>query len=275
MPYQPIRSSDDLASRLIPGATREDHWLDFKGLDASTRRPYRDNDKGKEECRLDVAAFANEDGGTVVIGAEEAGHVLARFTSVPDPQERVRWIDDVLKEKLEPRPAIDPHVLQTSSGEDIIVVNISPSLRLIGLRSDDWYAFPVRTVDSRRYLTLAEVEARMQDRDRVHRLRLRQIPPHALVGLDAQIDTQLAHDNWRVCRVEEDIVVIGKFPVEVAVPLAYVETVYEAGLPDAEWVIALSCYVSKHRHRPIFIVTKELPFGRNAGHYRTRGIASE
>jgi hypothetical protein len=38
MAYQPIRTSDDLA-RLVPGVTREDHWLDFKGLNATTGWP--------------------------------------------------------------------------------------------------------------------------------------------------------------------------------------------------------------------------------------------
>ena len=30
-----------------------------------------------------MAAFANEDGGTIVVGAEEKAHVLARFTPEP------------------------------------------------------------------------------------------------------------------------------------------------------------------------------------------------
>ena len=130
MVYQPIRSSDDLAPRLIRGVTREDHWLDFKGLDATTGRPYTADDNGREECRLDVAAFANEDGGTIVIGAEEAVHVLARFISVPNAQDLIRWIDEVLKEKLEPRPAIDPYVLRAPGGEEVVAINVAPPGRL-------------------------------------------------------------------------------------------------------------------------------------------------
>lgn len=272
MAYKPILSSDDLVSRLIPGVTREDHWLDFKGLDVATGRPYPDNVKGKDDCRLDVAAFANEEGGTLVIGAEEVGHVLARFTAVPDPQERVRWIDEILKEKLEPRPAMDPYVLRTRDGEDVIAVNIPPSLRLIGLRDDDWYRFPVRTVDSKRYLTLAEVEARMQDRDRVHRLRLAEIKSEETVTLDTKIDANLSHNNWRVVRVQEDAVILKKDTIEVLVPLAYVEAVYRAGLPDMEWVIGLSCYVSKPKGRGVIIITKGLPHDRREDRYRSRTL---
>ena len=61
MAYTPIRTSIDVAARLVPGNTREDHWRDFKGLDATTGRPYRGNDNGKDELRLDVATFANAD----------------------------------------------------------------------------------------------------------------------------------------------------------------------------------------------------------------------
>ena len=274
MAYQPIRTSADLAARLIPGVTREGHWLDFKGLDATMGRPYRDNDRGKEECRLDVAAFANEDGGTIVIGAQETDHVLARFVTVPDAQDMVRWFDEVLKEKLEPRPAIEPHVVRAAGGEEVIAINIPPSLRLIGLRSDDWYAFPVRTTDSRRYLTLAEVEARMQDRDRVHRLRLLEIGGDIPIGLDARIDDRVWHDGWKVQLVEQDIVTLVKDGIPVATPLAYVEAVYPAGLEDASWVIALSCYLSKGEGRSAgqYVVTKEVPGDRLPQGYQPRWL---
>jgi len=80
------------------------------------------------------------------------------------------------------------------------------------------------------------------------------------------LDTQLDHNNWRVLRVEDDVV------IEVPVPLAYVETVYRAGLPSAQWLIVLSCHVNKHRQRQLITVTKAMPPNRNAGHYRARGL---
>lgn len=115
----------------------------------------------------------------------------------------------------------------------------------------------------------------MQDRDRVHRLRLEQIGPDEPIGLDAMVDRDLEHNNWRVVRVDEDVAILKKGAIEVRVPLAYVETVYPAGLQSAEWVIVLSCYLSRHRRPEIVTVTKEMPFGRNEGHYRSRGLAEE
>jgi hypothetical protein len=106
----------------------------------------------------------------------------------------------------------------------------------------------------------------------VLRLRLSEIEANDAVGLDAKVDVQLEHNDWRVARVEDDLVVLRRGGIETPVPLAYVEAVYRAGLQDAEWMVALSCVVSRHRRRSIITVTKEIPFGRNEGHYRSRGM---
>jgi hypothetical protein len=92
------------------------------------------------------------------------------------------------------------------------------------------------------------------------------------------VDRDLGHNDWRVKSVGEDVVVLEKLTklfVEVTVPLAYIQTVYRAGLRDAEWVIDLDCYFSKHRERNIVAVIKSIPHGRNEGRYRVRGLADE
>jgi hypothetical protein len=274
MAYKPIRSADDLAARLIVGETREDHWLDFKGFEQKTVWPWSDND----ECRRDVVQFANASGGSVVVGAIEENHVLKGFQGVPDPDDTIRRLDEVLKGRLEPVPAIEPVTLRTATGEDVVVVNVPPSLRLVALRfNDDRYQFPIRAVDSKRYMTLGEIEARMQDQTRVHRLRLEQIGRQELVGLDVKVDANLTHNGWRVARVEEDVVVLERELEEVPIPLAYVETVYRAGLRGAEWIVALSCYLSQPRtkgHDNVnrIIVTKGLPSDRREDRYHSRGL---
>lgn len=100
MAYRPIRTPADLTDRLKPHVTREDHWLEFKGLRAQTGRPYAKGREGNEECRLDVAQFANADGGTIVYGAVEDNHVFARYMTVPDPHGFVRWLDELIKRDL-------------------------------------------------------------------------------------------------------------------------------------------------------------------------------
>lgn len=274
MAYRPIHTPGELEARLKPGVTREDHWLEFKGLNATTGRPYEKGKDGKHKCRLDVAQFANADGGSIVYGAVEADHLFSNYATVRDPQELVRWLDEVVKSHLEPVPALEARVIRVPTGEEVVVANVPPVLRLVGLRPQDAYEFPIRTVDSRRFLTLTEIEARMQDKERAHRLRLEQIGPDDQVVLDAVVDGNLGHDDWRVSSVTEDTVLLMKAGpnLNVVVPLAYVRAVYRTCDPIATWVIDLSCHVSMHRRQPRIVVTRELPFGRNVGHYRVRGM---
>ena len=98
--------------------------------------------------------------------------------------------------------------------------------------------------------------------------------PSDKVMLDAIVDRDLGHEEWRVLNVTDNVVTLrhaGK-TIDVVGPLAYVLAVYRAELPTAEWVVDLSCYVSKHRTKPLIVVTKAQPFGRNDGHYRDRGM---
>src|SRR5215813_3422462 len=98
MAYSPIRSSANLAARLIPGITREDHWLEFKGCDENGV-PYPKTDSGRNECRRDVAQFANASGGTIVIGAVASKSVLTGFAPVPGPNLLIEWVDGVVNQK--------------------------------------------------------------------------------------------------------------------------------------------------------------------------------
>src|SRR5438093_97243 len=154
MGYQAIRTASDVATRLRAGSSVEDHHLEFKGLDHNGRA-YRDDDRGRDECRRDVVQFTNASGGSIVYGAvEDADHVLSRFASVPNPQQFVERFDQIIKARIEPTPSIEPYVLRAPSGEELVVVNVPPMLRLVGLRVNNSYEFPMRAASSKRYMTL-------------------------------------------------------------------------------------------------------------------------
>jgi hypothetical protein len=243
MAYEPIRTPDDVTRRLIVHGTREDHYLDLKGLDGNGHI-YNHNHDGTRECARDVAQFANGSGGNLVLGAAEQDHVLREFQDVPDPDAVVRWIDDVLKDNLVPVPPVEPHVVRLTDGPRIIVINVPPSPRLIARRSRDAYEFPVRAGDSKRYMTLMEVEARMQNNERLSRLRLEQIRNLDRVTLDAP--TRGIHERgWTVTGVNDDVVSLAIGALHVDVPLAYVQAVYRTQEPDAAWVLALSARIER------------------------------
>src|SRR5690348_11769062 len=106
MPYGPIRTPDDIAHRLIVSTTREDHCLEFKGLDGSGH-PYARGHDGSRECAGDVAQFANASGGSLVLGAAEKDHVLLEFQDVSEADKLVRWIDSILNGNLVPVPPVE------------------------------------------------------------------------------------------------------------------------------------------------------------------------
>lgn len=248
----------ELAARVVLGQTREDDYLDFKGLD-SKGKPYSDDREGKRECAGDVAQFGNGSGGTIVIGAPEQDHVVQGFEDVPGPENLVRWIGDVLDGHLEPVPPIDPRIITVPRGARVVAVNVPPSAALIARKTGKGYEFPIRAGDGKRYMTLMEVEARMQNRERLARLRLEQIKPEDRVWLDAAQLIGRAPMEWSVRSVDDHAVMLSQAGVPAIVPLAYVEAVYRADerSPHAEWVVALDCKVQFSDTRPPrFQVTK-------------------
>jgi len=62
MIYQPIRSSRDFQNRILLGTTKESVHLDFKA---------QLNMKEPVKIAIDIAAFANTFGGTLLIGVSE------------------------------------------------------------------------------------------------------------------------------------------------------------------------------------------------------------
>jgi len=235
LPYIPIRTVDDL-ERLVVGTTREDDWLDFK------REPYSRADQGRAECARDVAQFANAAGGVLVFGGVESTHVLSGWQAVRDPDDFIRWTHDVVNGQLAPAPIVEPRTLQAPSGEVVVVINVPPSLVLIARRQADGLEFPIRSGDSRRYMTLMEVEARLQNKERAMKLRLHQIPTEAKLRFDALL-AGITDGGWRVKDVDDDAVTLTQGTLEAIIPLAYVEAVYQTKEAEHGWVVAASCTV--------------------------------
>jgi Schlafen, AlbA_2 len=262
MSYAPIYTPDDVKARLIIGRTREDHGLDFK------------DQLGKDNAENagDVAQFANGSGGVLVIGAQEADQVLTGFVTVSDSATVIKRIEDIVKAHLTPVPIIEPHAIEITSGLRIVAVNVPPSLVLIARHEKhERFEFLIRGHESKRRMTLMEVEARLQNRERAMKLRLDVIPHDAPVGLDAFV-REIGHNDWRVVGVDDDVVRLVKNGAELVVPLAYVEAVYQAGEPEAQWVIRVPCYIARHRQTHRLHLTRELSHGVRQENFSSRGL---
>jgi hypothetical protein len=262
MPYIPIYSLTDIRHLLVVGETREDHWLDFKSELGNDNR----------ENARDIAQFANASGGTLVIGAQESAQTLSGFINIPDPPKVISRIEGIVKGHLTPVPVIEPESFEVARGVHIVVVNVPPSLALVA-RHDrhESYEFVIRGYESKRFMTLLEVEAQMENKERAMRLRLERIPPDAPVGLDAYVRV-IGHNDWRVTGVDDDVVRLSKDDAEMVAPLAYVEAVYEAGEPEATWVIRLPCYIALHKHTKRLHLNRALPHGSDQSTFHARGL---
>jgi hypothetical protein len=244
----------------VVGTTREDHWLDFR------REPHT----RAEDCARDVAQFANASGGVLVIGADEAGHVLSGWQAVPGPDEYIRWVDEIVKGHLTPVPVVEPVIIQIPGAEMVLILNVPPSPALIARRQNDGFEFPIRAADSRRYMTLLEVEARMNARERLTRLRIEQFGHNDQIALDAMM-YNIDHYGWNLVCVDDDTLRLKKGALEAVIPLTYVDAVYPANSPHARWVLDLSCYITRVTQGGEFIhVSKNKPLHVQGEKYRTR-----
>lgn len=262
MPYAPIYTPDDVKTRLLVGQTREDHWLEFKG---------QLGDKNVENAG-DIAQFTNASGGVLVIGAQEANQILTGFEPVPEPSKVIQRIEDIVKGNLTPVPVIEPHAIEISPGFQIVAVNVPPSLALIARHEKhERFEFLIRGHESKRYMTLMEVEARLQNKERAMRLRIGAIPSNASVGLDAFV-REIGHNNWRVTGADDDVIRLVKNGAELVVPLSYVEAVYEAGEPEAQWIIRIPCYIAQHKVTRRLHLTRELSQGVRPERFESRGL---
>jgi len=231
MRYLPIYTPADVIARLVVGQTREDHWLEFKGQLGGNNI----------ENAGDVVQFANASGGVLVIGAQEANQILAGFDPVPDPPKVIERIEGIVKGHLTPVPVIEPHEIEIRPGLQIVAVNVPPSLALIARHEKyERFEFLIRGHQSKRYMTLMEVEARLQNKERAMKLRIQRIPPDEMVALDAK-SQGVSWNDWRVEAVDDDAVTLSRSQFRIVVPLAYVEAVHRSGEPGVKWVLGLSC----------------------------------
>lgn len=233
MAYHPLRGPADLATRLIPGVTREDDFLELK------RERHIGGDAARE-CARDAAQFANASGGSLILGADELAHVFQGYVSVPVPDDVVLWVTQAVGGNLSPVPVVEPQIIDIQ-GASVVAINVPPSVPLIAVRIDQRYEFPVRAGVGKRYMPVAEVEARMGNHERAMRIRLEAVAASDPVILDHK--ASLPTDSWHVNSVNDHSVTVSRDSIALDIPLAYVEAVYRTTEPGAVWTVAVDCVI--------------------------------
>lgn len=175
MLYQPFKTAQDFERLIHLGETSESiHW-DYK---------QSFNPRKAEDLAIDLAAFANTFGGTLLIGVAEksdgAKKVASGFVPGINVEEIRKTVHTHISEIISPK--IDVQIVPIEvSGNFVVAINVEPSINLVGVcldRDRRQYSFPYRTEFGNRFMTLEEVEERMADnKTRAMYLKLKKYIP--------------------------------------------------------------------------------------------------
>ena len=175
MLYTPFKTAQDFESLVHLGETSESiHW-DYK---------QSFNPKKAEDLAIDLAAFANTFGGTLLIGVAEksdgAKKVASGFVPGINVEEIRKTVHTHISEIISPK--IDVQVVPIDvSGNLIVAINVEPSVNLVGVCLDKdrrSFNFPYRTEFGNQFMTFEEVEKRMVDnKTRAMYLKLKKYIP--------------------------------------------------------------------------------------------------
>ena len=228
MLYKPFKTAQDFESLIHIGETPESiHW-DYK-------RTF--NPKEPANIAIDLAAFANTYGGTLLFGVEEKKvddlKVAIGIVSGVDAEEIKRHVYTSILDLISPK--IDVQVVSIKvSDKTVVAVNVEPSINLISVRSkNDLHAFcfPYRTDFGNRYMSFEEVEKRMVDnKTRAMYLKLKKyIPERSKVRIYptplGNAQTEWAYE-W-IDKSENEFKLICNDVMSIRLPVSAVEEIWE------------------------------------------------
>jgi hypothetical protein len=175
MLYQPFKTPQDFESLIHLGETSESiHW-DYKQTF---------NSKKLEDIAIDLAAFANTFGGTLLIGVAEKSDGVKKVASGFVPSINVEEIRKTVHTHICEiiSPKIDVQVVPIDVfGILIVAINVEPSINLVGVCLDKdrrSFNFPYRTQFGNQFMTFKEVGKRMADnKTRAMYLKLKKYIP--------------------------------------------------------------------------------------------------
>lgn len=175
MLYRPISNQQAFETLIHIGETPESKHWDYK---------QSFNSKDSEAIAIDLAAFANTYGGTLLIGVAEKKEnglkVASGFVPNIDVEEIKKHVFTNILDLISPK--IDVKVVQFDvSGNVVVAINVEPSVNLVSICLDKdrrSFCFPWRTEYGNQYMPFEEVEKRMVDnKSRAMYLKLKELIP--------------------------------------------------------------------------------------------------
>lgn len=227
MLYEPFKTEQDFESHIRMGETPECiHW-DYKQVL---------NPKEPADIAIDLAAFANTYGGTLLIGVAEKKMNGLKVASDIVPNVDAELIKKFVNERIHEilSAKIEAPVLQFNVSNKIVVaINVEPSINLIGVcldRDRRSFCFPYRTEYGNRYMSFEEVEKRMVDnKTRAMYLKLKKylpsggkvnIYPAPIANNKIEWRFEWIHDSENEIRLDQN----GYRSIDV--PISFIEEVW-------------------------------------------------
>lgn len=176
--FTPILAESELPA---VGADCEAYHLDFKATTAGS---------SSWEKAKDAAAFANAQGGTILIGVSEdrARGCIRAYVPMDETRAQtcVREFDEAIRQRCRPHPIFDSRSLRVDSRGSAVAVNVWPFIgQPVGVKPElpsgfsnvSAFAFPVRVGTGTIYLTADQLPMFMQPEIRRIAILLLSIPP--------------------------------------------------------------------------------------------------
>ena len=120
---------------------REGYHLDFKG-------EFGNPDKAKKELAKDISAFANSDGGFLIVGIDKNNNIVGIERTIQN-KPIDEWINQILNSNVEPQVFyFDPKIIPLPNNEKILVVIHIPESTKKPHMVTEWNNYFIRVNDS-------------------------------------------------------------------------------------------------------------------------------
>jgi predicted HTH transcriptional regulator len=146
---------------LVTQRAAEDEFLDFKKILFHPDQPKDKNEKDKNDFALDCSAFANAQGGHLIVGIEEEEHRASGLSPMDSyqAQQIAKICRDIAIARIRPNvPQIQVQPLALSDKEWLTVVHVPESLKKPHMWFfDDQMCFMIRDNDRKRIMAYDEI----------------------------------------------------------------------------------------------------------------------
>lgn len=119
------------------------------------------NDKTKVDLATDIAAYANANGGLMVVGLDEGdGSIATEFVDVDlsGKSDLVDQLHSTIRSRVQPPAPYSIHTVTGPGGTTIVLIAIDPSEAAPhSVSNGSWARYPVRSGTGKRYLSEPEV----------------------------------------------------------------------------------------------------------------------